>query len=572
MNEASPHRPETDVPSSTVLEGAATATASVAVAATPTRDHDEENFPTASLILAKPLRAKVMAFYRFVRTADDIGDSPDLSAEEKIRRLDAMAAALDDPGTAMPEAAALHRHQVGTAEARKMLVAFRQDATKTRYADWAGLEDYCAHSADPVGRMLLRLHGDGENAAANAAADGLCTALQVLNHLQDLVPDRLALNRIYLPVPWMDCAGGEAAFFDPANAERRREVLDAALDRVDEQLDRASALPRLLKAKRLAIQSRMTIALARRLLARLRAADPVLGRVALSKPDFAATLLGAFAAGPSDAALVARRVSRAGSSFARGMAALKGERRRALWGVYAFCRAVDDIADNTMPEAEKRRFLADWRGKLVRPDCAVSRELAFARDAYGVPISECEAMIAGMETDATERLRLQTEADLDLYCRRVAGSVGAMSVRIFGAPEAEGFGLDLGHTFQLTNILRDIDEDAARERVYIPRDLLDREGIPEGPALQIVAHPRFGAICEELACRAQAGFARAQAEIGRYDPRALLPAAVMAWGYSRLLDRLVARGFTHRGARTRLTKGEKLRMALMALGLTKPSP
>jgi hypothetical protein len=99
--------------------------------------------------------------------------------------------------------------------------------------------------------------------------------LQVLNHLQDLVPDREALDRIYLPVPWMELAGGEAAFFDPANAERRRPVLDAALDRVEEALDRASALPRLLRARRLAWQSAVTIGLARRLLARLRAADPV---------------------------------------------------------------------------------------------------------------------------------------------------------------------------------------------------------------------------------------------------------------------------------------------------------
>ena len=138
-----------------------------------------------------------------------------------------------------------------------------------------------------------------------------------------------------------------------------------------------------------------------------------------------------------------------------------------------------------MPEAEKRRFLADWRRKLVAPPTAsVGRELAFAREAYGVPLAECEAMISGMETDSADRLRLATEADLDLYCRQVAGSVGAMSVRIFGAPEAEGFGLALGHTFQLTNILRDVDEDALRERVYIPRDLLDAAGIPDGPAAQ----------------------------------------------------------------------------------------
>jgi hydroxysqualene synthase len=544
----------------------AAARGSVAVAAAPTRDHDEENFPTASLLLAGPVRAQVMAFYRFVRTADDVGDSPDLPAEEKVARLDAMERALDDPATAMPEARRLHDLRVGTEEARRMLSAFRQDATKGRYADWAELEDYCRRSADPVGRMLLRLHGDAGNAPAVAAADGLCTALQVLNHLQDLVPDRDALDRIYLPVPWMALAGGEGAFFDPANAARRREVLDAALDRVEEALDRAAALPRLLASRRLAFQSAVTVALARRLLARLRAADPVAGRVALGRADFARAFATGWTRGPSEAALVAARVGRAGSSFARGMAALRGERRRALWAVYAFCRAVDDVADGAMPEAEKRRFLGDWRRKLGAPDCALSRELAWARGAYGVPQAECEAMVAGMETDAADRLRLPDEAALDLYCRRVAGSVGAMSVRVFGAPEAEGFGLALGHTFQLTNILRDVDEDAARERVYVPLSLLAAEGIPDGPARAIVAHPRFAAICARLADRARDGFARAEAEIRRYDARALLPAAVMMWGYRRLLDRMLARGWDGPRARLRLARAEKLRMAWMALG------
>lgn len=539
--------------------------ASVAVGAVPTRDHDTENFPTASRVLAMPQRAQVMAFYRFVRTADDIADSATLTPEEKLARLDAMERALDDPATAMPEARALHATDTGVAEARTMLGAFRQDATVRRYADWAALEAYCARSADPVGRMLLRLHGDGDNTEANAAADGLCTALQVLNHLQDLTPDRDALDRVYLPEAWLALAGGEAAFFDPANATRRREVLDAALDRTEAALDRAAGLAAPLRSRRLALQSRVTIALARRLLAKLRAADPVTGRVALTKANFAAAFATALRGGPSDAAIVAARVQRAGSSFARGMAALTGERRRALWAVYAFCRAVDDIADGTMPETEKRRFLAEWRTKLTAPDCALSRELRIAREAYGVPLGECEAMVAGMETDAADRLRLPDETALDTYCRRVAGSVGAMSVRIFGAPEAEGFGLALGHTFQLVNILRDVDEDALRERVYVPLDLLAAAGIADGPAAGIVDDQRFPAICEALAQRAQDGFARAETEIKRFDARALRPAAVMMWGYRRLFERLAARGWTGARPRPRLTTREKLHMAWMAL-------
>lgn len=532
----------------------------------PTRDADGENFPVASLLLARAVRPKVMGFYRFVRTADDIADSAALSPAEKLARLDALERALDDPATTEPAATLLHAAGTGTAEARAMLAAFRQDAMQRRYADWADLERYCAASANPVGRMLLRLHGvSGE--AATAASDALCTALQILNHLQDLVPDRVALDRIYLPVSWMALAGGETAFFDPANATARREVLDAALDRVEERLDAAAALPRMIGSVRLALEATVTITLARRLLARLRAGDPVLGRVALGKPDFARAFAASPFRGPSDAALVRARVAAAGSSFAKGMSALRGDRRRALWAVYAFCRAVDDIADGAMPEAEKRRFLADWRAKLARPDCALSRELARAREGYALPVEECEAMIAGMETDAAPRLRIADAAALDLYCRRVAGSVGAMAVRIFGAPQAAGFGLALGRTLQLVNILRDMDEDAARDRVYIPADLLAAHGVTGDDAVAMMAQPGVVAAAGELAAQAAAGFARAEEELRGFDTPALLPARIMMWGYRRIFDRLVARGFGPPRARPRLTAGEKARMAAYALRL-----
>jgi squalene synthase HpnC len=519
----------------------------------PTRDHTGENFPVASLLLPRAARPKVMAFYRFVRTADDIADAGGLSPAEKLRRLDALEALLDTPDGPLRD--------VGNDEARAMLGAFRQDATQRRYADWTELESYCTRSADPVGRMLLRLHG--ESTTAQRASDALCTALQILNHLQDLVPDRDALDRVYLPVPWMDLAGGEDAFFSPDNA-RRRAVLDAALDRVEATLEVAAPLPRLLRS-RLRHQAAVTMSLAWKLLARLRAADPVQGRVALTKADFAAAFAALVLPTPSDAAVVKARVTRARSSFARGMAVLKGERRRALFAVYGFCRAVDDIADATMPLPEKRCFLAAWRRKLDAPDCALSAELAWACRAYGLPAIECIEMVAGMETDAEPRVRVADETALDLYCRRVAGSVGAMAVRIFGAPQAEGFGLALGRTFQLVNILRDAEEDAALDRVYVPRSLLDRHGVTTDRAQDIVAHPGFAACCAELAQQALAGFRRAEAELADHDRRALKPARVMMWGYRRLLDRMLAAGFDAPRRRARLTKGERIRMALLAL-------
>ncbi len=519
----------------------------------PSRDHDQENFPVASLLLPRAVRPQVLAFYRFVRTADDIADSAMLTEAEKLDLLAGMETLLD--------------HQAageGSPEARVMLSAFRQDVVQRRYTDWAELEAYCARSAVPVGRMLLRLHG--EKADAIPAADALCTALQVLNHLQDLVADQQALDRIYLPLPWLEPAGGEDAFFASDNAVRRA-VLDAALDRVEAALDIAAALPRLLHS-RLRLQAAVTLALAWRLLARLRAADPVLGRVALSRLDFLRAFAGLLRPAPSDTAVVRARVARAGSSFARGMAVLKGPRRRAMHAVYGFCRAVDDIADAEMPLAEKRACLATWQRKLLHPDCAVSRELAWARAAFDIPLEDCEAMIAGMVTDAAPRLRLADDVALDLYCAQVAGSVGRMSVRIFGVPQAADFGERLGRTLQLVNILRDIDEDAARERCYIPLRALRRFGIPDLPAEEIAAHPRLPLLCTLLMRRAARGFARAEAELRQYDARAMRPAMVMMWGYRRLLERMAARGWQP-GARPRprLTRGEKLRMALLALGL-----
>ncbi|NKC32758.1 squalene/phytoene synthase family protein [Falsiroseomonas selenitidurans] len=520
----------------------------------PSRTETGENFPVASRLLPPPLRPLVLAFYRFARQADDIADAPGLAPAEKLARLAAMEALLDRPDG--PLAA------TGTAEARRLLSAFRQDSVQDRYPDWAALEDYCARSAAPVGRMLLRLHGE-DAAGAARASDALCAALQVLNHLQDLVPDRQALGRVYLPTTWMALAGGEDGFF-AAQSPARRAVLDAALDRVEAMLEQAAPLPRLLRS-RLRRQAQVTLDLGWRLLARLRAADPVAGRVALRRADFAAAFAGLARAPRSDAQVVRARVARAGSSFGRGMAVLKGDRLRALHAVYGFCRAVDDIADGAMPEAEKRRFLAQWRARLAAPDCALSAELAWARAAFGLPEAECAAMIDGMETDATPGLRLADEAALDLYCRRVAGSVGVLAVRIFGAPGAVDFGLALGRTFQLVNILRDVDEDARIDRVYVPETLRARHGVAGGTAAEIVAHPGFAACCEDLAARAAAGFERAERALRALDARAMKPARVMMWGYHRLLHRMLANGFAHPRRRARLRRGEKLQMAARAL-------
>jgi phytoene synthase len=538
----------------------------------PSKAPGDENFPVASLLLARAHRASILAFYRYVREADDVADSDSLSPEEKIARLDALEAALLAGDPSVPVAARLHRELVGPEQARVLLDAFRQDAVKTRYADWAELLHYCSRSANPVGRFLLRLHG--EDPSADAPSDALCTALQILNHLQDLGKDRDALNRVYLPVPWMELAGGEEAFFAPANATARRAVLDAALDQVDVIIDTARALPGRVGDARLRAQCIATIGLADALSRRLRRADPLLGRVEVSKGDVAragiAGALGTFRSERDrDARITSDIVRKSSSSFRLGMQSLSPDRKRAIHAVYAFCRVADDIADGMAPLPEKKRFIDEWRAEIDRlpgaPATPIGRELARAMEAYDLPMAECHALLDGMETDGAERVRIADDAGLDLYARRVAGSVGVLSIHIFGAPEAHDFALGLGRTLQIVNILRDIDEDAAIERVYVPLSRLRAVGIEDGPARSLVADPRFAAVCRDLAEEADAGFRAADEALKRLNRATLKPAILMMEGYRRIFMRLQERGWAQRGPRQRLTAGDRLHMIGLAL-------
>src|SRR5947208_11963589 len=194
-----------------------------------------ENFPVGSWLIRRDLRVHVHAFYRFARNADDIADNPQLAAEDKLRRLDRMAAILDGaPGGDSPAASAMRASlgETGVTDAHchDVLQAFRLDAVKLRYRDWDDLMGYCRYSASPVGAQLLDLHG--QSLPHWPASDALCAALQVLNHLQDCAVDYQALDRVYLPLNDLDAAGiGVEALSAPAASPALRRALDALLDR-----------------------------------------------------------------------------------------------------------------------------------------------------------------------------------------------------------------------------------------------------------------------------------------------------------------------------------------------------
>jgi len=254
----------------------------------------EENFPVGSILIAPRLRPHVAAYYAFARAADDIADNGDLAPDDKLRRLDAFRLTLNGetpPEGKVAKAERLRQSLLATGvpldHGLDLLDAFSRDAVKPRTADWDDLMGYCEVSANPVGRFLLDLHG--EERAGWVASDALCSALQVLNHLQDCAKDYAELDRVYLPADWMATEGASLEdLTKPAATPGVRRVLDRCLDATDALLRRADLLAPHLKDTRLALESAAIVRLAWKLSARLRREDPIAVRVELSRPALAA--------------------------------------------------------------------------------------------------------------------------------------------------------------------------------------------------------------------------------------------------------------------------------------------
>ena len=246
------------------------------------------------------------------------------------------------------------------------------------------------------------------------------------------------------------------------------------------------------------------------------------------------------------------------SNFYLAMRILQPARRDAMYAIYGFCRAVDDIADDEGDPAERRRGLDAWRKAIadlyrgrVDPLCAA---LAEPKESFGLERADFEAVIDGMQMDVDEDIRAPDWATLDLYCDRVASAVGRLSLRAFGyvpattpagaLPEdARALAHHLGRALQLTNILRDLDEDCARGRLYLPREALQGAGITDFSPVSVLAHPALGQVCAEVAARARAHFDASAKIIAKGPAGAVKAPALMAAAYGSILDRLLARGF-----------------------------
>ena len=260
--------------------------------------------------------------------------------------------------------------------------------------------------------------------------------------------------------------------------------------------------------------------------------------------------------------------SASGSSFYAAMRILPHEQRQAMFQIYSFCRQVDDIADSDGPREARLAALQQWRDDIDalyqgHPPPRL-RDYVASVQGFGLEREDFLAIIDGMEMDVPQDIRAPDLATLDLYCDRVASAVGRLSVRVFGLPREDGILLahHLGRALQLTNILRDIDEDAAIGRLYLPREGLLDAGITSSDPLKVASEPALSKVCVPLVARAREHFEKAD-EIMRRNPRRLVRAPrIMSKYYRAILQLLVERGFAIPRRPVRLNKMARIAIVL----------
>jgi phytoene synthase len=265
---------------------------------------------------------------------------------------------------------------------------------------------------------------------------------------------------------------------------------------------------------------------------------------------------------------IAAKVQASGTSFYTAMRLLPQARRDAMFAIYAFCREVDDIADEPADVADKRQRLDGWRTEIARlyegaPQHPIARALLPCVKQFHLRREDFLAIIDGMEMDAVEDIVAPPMDKLDLYCDRVASAVGRLSVRAFGAtePQADDVAYHLGRALQLTNILRDLGEDAERGRLYLPRELLDAAGIAEREPMKIMRHANLPDVCRQLARRARQHFAAAHVAMASCAKGPMRPAAIMGGVYRAILERLTKADWRDPFVRISLPKWQKIWLA-----------
>ncbi len=479
-----------------------------------------------------------------------------------------------------------------------LLSAFEQDQRVKRYQKFEQLLDYCRRSANPVGRLVLYL-GEAFDETRAALSDCICTALQLTNFWQDVGRD-FGIGRVYLPEEDRRRFGyGDddlaARRFTPAFAELMRFEVDRTRElfergrplialtppdlRLDVELFLRGGLAVLRKieqsgydvwARRPVVSKRDKFSLAAGALwQRIGAPATNRDREGAEKRSLPHGR-GSDALGLSQS-YCERLARRQAGNFYHAFRLLPADQRRAMSALYSFMRVADDLADGPGTAEQKRGPLADWRRRLDEAlkgaySHPLHPALHEAVRRFGVPTEYLHAVLDGVEMDLSIA-RYDTFADLIPYCYRVASAVGLACIHIWGfsGEQARVYAEAAGVAFQLTNILRDLGEDAGRDRVYLPREDLERFGYGEDALRAGIRDDRFRALMRFEVDRAAAYYRAAEPLAPLLRPAGRAVFLTMLRTYRGLLDAIVRRDYDVFSGRVRLGRLHKLWLAARAL-------
>ena len=577
-----------------------------------------ENFPVASRVLPRAVRAHLLALYGFARLVDELGDGalPGVAGvptvQQRLAALDELERDLDRAYRGEAEHPLLRRLEPTLRACElprgpfvRLIEANRTDQRVSRYETWEQLRGYCELSANPVGELVLGVFGQATPERVRRS-DAICTALQLTEHCQDVAED-YARGRVYLPAEDLDRFGCLPADLSAEHAgQRLRDVLAFEVDRARELLLQGAPLIDELRGVRVRVAvaafvagagaaldaieragydvlpgppragtGRRVLALARTLAGRRAWARPRQvdehGRLeVVAETDAEESMtVGASTTRPgvplsaAEAYRQCEAITRASAAnFYYGIRLLAPERRRAMCAVYAFARRIDDIGDGQLEREEKLRALDEQSRALAAPAGGTDPVMVALADTYArfqVPPDALAALIEGVRMDV-RGVTYESFDELVLYCRRVAGAIGRACLAIFalrdpaGIDRAQAYRLadDLGVALQLTNILRDVREDAHNGRVYLPAEDLRRFGaVPPGEDREQLE--RMSALVRFEADRARDWFERGMTLAPLLERRSAACMLAMAGIYSRLLDRIAAN--PERALRERVSLG-----------------
>ncbi|MBA8824545.1 phytoene synthase [Saccharopolyspora lacisalsi] len=554
-----------------------------------------ENFPVASRILPRRIRRHLLAVYGYVRLVDYAGDEAYGPREGLLDLLEADLKRVYDGTARIPLVRALEPtvHECGIPRELlgRLIEANRRDQHVRRYQTFAELLDYCVYSANPIGELVLHIF-DRARPELVTFSNRVCTALQILEHCQDVVED-FQQDRVYLPAedrvrfccPEQDLAR-------PAASPELQALIWFEVDRARRMLDEGTAMVgRLSGLGRLAVAGYVAGGRATVRAFADAGHDPVATEVRPSKKRILSEWgrVSVLGRAPHPGRRGSERIRSAyrqceeitrtqARNFHYGIRLLPGPKRRALSAIYAFARRVDDIGDGELPEEQKLRRLERARGDIrsidIDSEDPVLVALADAAHVLPIPLEAFDDLIDGCEADVHGQ-EYRTFEELVTYCRRVAGSVGRLSLGVFGASQpdvASGRADALGVALQLTNILRDVLEDRCNGRVYLPTEELDRFGV----RLDLVGHGMLldgGAALDELirfqARRAEEWYAEGLRLLPMLDRRSRACCASMAGIYHELLQRIIADPRTAMRGRMSLPGWQKAAVAARSLaGMT----